>query len=471
MRVWPGTPHPLGATWDGEGVNFALFSRHATSVELCIFEHADDAVPTFTMTMPPATDWVWCCYLPDVRPGTFYGYRVDGPWDLSQGHRFNRAKLLIDPYAKAVSGPIRWSDEIFGHAPGGPDDGHLPDPRDSARGMPKSVVVDQAFSWGNERAPRTPWNRTVIYECHVRGMTMTHPGVPEHVRGTFLGLSTDAMIDHFLGLGVTAVELMPVHQFVADRHLVERGLTNYWGYNTLAFFAPHVSYATGGDGRQVEAHDGCDMVIRQPAETEPSDPSLLVAIQRPKRTTPSRVCRSGVVEFDGLVSAGHQYVKSLTASSMLPRSALRYHVSVVAALVWRSNRWIMAGPAPWASRWVAIERLSMCHVTCGTPARAAMTLKRSRGLQPGAPPVQGRALLTVGNSQGEAGRRKPGGASARCANQSSRIGARAAGMATGCADPGVLQRCSALSHTSTARVSRLISRTWSVKASILRKPV
>jgi len=252
MRVWPGTPHPLGATWDGEGVNFALFSRHATSVELCIFEHADDAVPTFTMTMPPATDWVWCCYLPDVRPGTFYGYRVDGPWDLSQGHRFNRAKLLIDPYAKAVSGPIRWSDEIFGHAPGGPDDGHLPDPRDSARGMPKSVVVDQAFSWGNERAPRTPWNRTVIYECHVRGMTMTHPGVPEHVRGTFLGLSTDAMIDHFLGLGVTAVELMPVHQFVADRHLVERGLTNYWGYNTLAFFAPHVSYATGGDGRQVD---------------------------------------------------------------------------------------------------------------------------------------------------------------------------------------------------------------------------
>ena len=251
MRVWPGTPHPLGATWDGEGVNFALFSRHATGVQLCIFERAEDAVPTFTVMMPPATDWVWCCYLPDARPGTFYGYRVDGPWDPAQGHRFNRAKLLIDPYAKAVTGPIRWSDEIFGHTPASVDDDHVPDPRDSAGGMPKSVVVDQAFTWGDDRAPRTPWNRTVIYECHVRGMTKTHPGVPEHLRGTFLGLSTDAMIDHFLGLGITAVELMPVHQFVADRHLVEQGLTNYWGYNTLAFFAPHVSYASKGHGEQV----------------------------------------------------------------------------------------------------------------------------------------------------------------------------------------------------------------------------
>ena len=251
MRVWPGGPHPLGATWDGEGVNFALFSEHATAVELCIFEHADDAVPVESVTMPIATDRVWHCYLPDARPGCLYGYRVDGPWDPSQGHRFNRAKLLIDPYAKAVSGPIRWREEYFGHEPAGPESDLVLDPRDSAGGMPKSVVVDQAFTWGGDHPPLTPWNRTVIYECHVRGMTMTHPGVPEHLRGTYLGLSSNAVVDHLLSLGVTAVELMPVHQFVADQRLVDQGLTNYWGYNSMAFFAPHVGYATSGNGQQV----------------------------------------------------------------------------------------------------------------------------------------------------------------------------------------------------------------------------
>ena len=251
MRVWPGGPHPLGATWDGEGVNFALFSEHATAVELCIFEHADDAVPVESVTMPIATDRVWHCYLPDARPGCLYGYRVDGPWDPSQGHRFNRAKLLIDPYAKAVSGPIRWSEEYFGPGSAGPDSDLVLDPRDSAGGMPKSVVVDQAFTWGGDHPPLTPWNRTVIYECHVRGMTMTHPGVPEHLRGTYLGLSSNAVVDHLLSLGVTAVELMPVHQFVADQRLVDQGLTNYWGYNSMAFFAPHVGYATSGNGQQV----------------------------------------------------------------------------------------------------------------------------------------------------------------------------------------------------------------------------
>jgi len=251
MRIWPGSSHPLGATWDGEGVNFALFSRHATAVELCIFDGPDDAVPVETVPMPPASDWVWRCYLPDIRPGSLYGYRVDGPWDPENGHRFNKAKLLIDPYAKAVSGPVRWSEEIFGHSSTGPDNDLVLDPRDSAAGMPKSVVVDPAFTWGGDTAPRTPWNRTVIYECHVRGMTMTHPGVPEHLRGTFLGLCSDPIVDHLLGLGVTAVELMPIHQFVADRHLVEQGLTNYWGYNSLAYLAPHVGYASRGLGQQV----------------------------------------------------------------------------------------------------------------------------------------------------------------------------------------------------------------------------
>ncbi len=251
MRVWPGSPHPLGATWDGGGVNFALFSQHATSVELCLFDDPLAAEPTATVLLPESTDRVWHAYLPDVQPGALYGYRVDGPYEPGQGHRFNRNKLLIDPYAKAVTGSIQWSDELFGYTIGDPAADLSFDPRDSAANMPKGQVIDPAFSWGDDRPPHTPWNRTVVYEAHVRGMTMRHPGVPEHLRGTYLGMASDAVIDHLLYLGVTAVELMPVHQFAADRHLVERGLTNYWGYNSIGFLAPHEGYATGGLGQQV----------------------------------------------------------------------------------------------------------------------------------------------------------------------------------------------------------------------------
>jgi isoamylase len=251
MRIWPGSPHPLGATWDGEGVNFAIFSEHATSVELCLFDTAESAEPSAQVSMSAATDRVWHAYLPDVRPGALYGYRVDGPYAPEEGHRFNPAKLLIDPYAKAVSGTIKWSDELFGYTIGDPAEDLSRDPRDSAGAMPKSVVADPAFTWGDDRAPDTPLNQTIIYECHVRGMTMRHAGVPEHLRGTYLGLASDPIIDHLVGLGVTAVELMPTHQFVADRHLVDRGLTNYWGYNSIAYLAPHVGYATGGLGEQI----------------------------------------------------------------------------------------------------------------------------------------------------------------------------------------------------------------------------
>ena len=251
MRVWPGVPHPLGATWDGEGVNFALFSENASGVQLCLFDEPTAAEPTATVTMAERTDNVWHAYLPDVRPGALYGYRVDGPYEPKAGHRFNARKLLIDPYAKAVSGPIRWSDELFGYIIGDEQEDLSFNTQDSAGAMPKSLVVDPSFTWGDDRAPMTPWNQTVIYETHVRGMTQRHPGVPEHLRGTYLGLASDPVIDHLLGLGVTAVELMPVHHFVADRHLVEEGLTNYWGYNSIAFFAPHVGYATGGIGQQV----------------------------------------------------------------------------------------------------------------------------------------------------------------------------------------------------------------------------
>ncbi len=251
MRVWPGAPYPLGATWDGEGVNFALFSEHATAVRLLLFEAAQAGRPSAVVSLNETTDQVWHAYLPDVRPGALYGYQVDGPYEPHGGHRFNPAKLLIDPYTKAVSGPIRWDDDLFGYTVGHHDEDLSRDDRDSSAVMPKSVVVDPAFTWQDDRPPRTPLNRTVVYEAHVRGLTLQHPSVPAHLRGTYLGLASDPVLDHLLGLGITAIELMPVHHFVSDRVLESRGLTNYWGYNSIAFFAPHVGYATGGLGQQV----------------------------------------------------------------------------------------------------------------------------------------------------------------------------------------------------------------------------
>jgi isoamylase len=252
VRVWPGSQLPLGATWDGEGVNFALYSEHATAVELCLFDSPEDQEPALTISMPSATDHVWHCYLPDARPGTLYAYRVDGPYAPDQGHRFNPHKLLIDPYAKAVTGPFRWADELYGYTIGDELADLSFDERDSSPFVPRCVVVDQSFTWGDDRPPETPWNRTVVYECHTRGMTMLHPAVPDELKGTFLGLSWDPVIDHLLALGVTAVELMPVHHFIPERELVERGLTNYWGYNSIAFFAPHSAYATRTLGEQVQ---------------------------------------------------------------------------------------------------------------------------------------------------------------------------------------------------------------------------
>jgi isoamylase len=258
IRVWPGVPSPLGATWDGEGTNFALFSEHATSVELCLFDGPDDAIERQRIRLRERTDQIWHAYLPDVRPGQLYGYRVHGPYAPAEGHRFNHAKLLLDPYAKAISGTIRWGDVLSGYSMDHPVEERdlVPDPRDSAAYLPKSVVVESAFTWGDDQPPRTPWNHTVIYECHVKGMTMLHPGVPAALRGTYLGLATDPIIEHLLSLGVTAVELLPVHHFVTERHLADRQLTNYWGYNTIGYFAPDVRYATGAErgaaaGRQV----------------------------------------------------------------------------------------------------------------------------------------------------------------------------------------------------------------------------
>ena len=246
-RIWPGAPYPLGATWDGVGVNFALFSAHATKVELCLFDSATATRESHRVTLPEQTDMVWHGYMPDVRPGQLYGYRVHGPYDPQAGHRFNPNKVVMDPYAKAVGRTVRWGQyEMFGFKVGDPTGDLSFDDRDNAAFAPMGTVIDSMFTWGDDRPPRTPWNRTIIYEMHVRGFTMRHPRVPELLRGTYEALTTDEALDHLVSLGVTAVELMPVHHFLNDQHLVERGLTNYWGYNTFCYFAPEIRYAAAG---------------------------------------------------------------------------------------------------------------------------------------------------------------------------------------------------------------------------------
>jgi isoamylase len=252
LRVWPGSAYPQGASWDGQGVNFSIFSENAEGVELALFDHPEDAEATHVIELRERTDQMWHCYLPDVRPGQCYAYRVHGRWEPQKGDRFNPAKLLLDPYAKAVSGMFRWDTSLFAYdVNAGGDSDLVIDKRDSAGFMPKSVVVDPAFVWGDDRPPRVPWNRTVIYEAHVRGLTMQHPEIPDEIRGTYLGVAHDPIIDHLVSLGVSAIELLPVHQFVNDEFLERKGLTNYWGYNSISFLAPHVRYATNGMGQQV----------------------------------------------------------------------------------------------------------------------------------------------------------------------------------------------------------------------------
>ena len=241
MRVWPGGPYPLGATWDGTGTNFALFSEVADAVELCLFDSDGDWPGTETrIPLTEVDGFVWHSYLPDVGPGQRYGYRIHGPYAPGEGHRCNPAKLLLDPYAKAVDGQIRWDEAVFGYRFNDPA---LPNTTDSAPFMPVNVVINPFFDWGDDRAPRIPYHETVIYEAHVRGLTKRHPALPESDRGTYAGLAHPAVLEHLTGLGVTAVELMPVHQFVSEQQLVQRGLVNYWGYNTVAFLAPHNGYA------------------------------------------------------------------------------------------------------------------------------------------------------------------------------------------------------------------------------------
>ncbi len=246
MRVWPGKPYPLGATWDGAGVNFALFSEHATAVELCLFDVADSAREYARVPLEEHTDQVWHAYLPEIRPSQLYAYRVHGPYAPHEGHRFNPAKLVLDPYAKAIAGTIRISDPLFGYRRGHPDADLARDNTDSAEQMPKCVVVDQAFSWGDDVAPSTPWHNTIIYELHVKGFTAQHPDVPMDLRGTYSGLASPPMLEYLKSLGITAVELMPVHQSITEQRLLDMGLTNYWGYSSIGYFAPDARFASSG---------------------------------------------------------------------------------------------------------------------------------------------------------------------------------------------------------------------------------
>ena len=254
-RVREGRPFPLGATWDGLGVNFALYSANATRVDLCLFDARGREIER--ITLPEHTDEIWHGYLPDVRPGQLYGYRVHGPYAPDAGHRFNPNKLLLDPYAKQIVGELKWAPHLFGYTIGHRDGDLSFDRRDSAAYMPKAAVVDPAHTWGDDRRLHTPWDRTVIYEAHVRGLTMRHPQVSEGARGTFSAMKNDAVIAHLKDIGVTAIELLPIHAFVDDQHLLERGLRNYWGYNSIGFFAPHPRYLASGniaEFKQMVAH-------------------------------------------------------------------------------------------------------------------------------------------------------------------------------------------------------------------------
>src|SRR5215469_5906437 len=250
-RVWPGSPYPLGATWDGSGVNFALFSGNATRVELCLFDSAEARAESARINMPSVTNQVWHCYLPDAKPGQLYGYRVYGPDAPDEGHRFNPHKILLDPYAKGIGRDLHWDDTVYGY-PRGAENAMGFDTRDSAAFAPLACVIEPAFTWGDDRPPRIPWYETVVYETHVRGFTKRHPDVPEELRGTYAGLASPAAIQYLRDLGVTAVELLPIHYHIDEHFLVEKGLVNYWGYNTLGYFAPDPRYAAAGHGYAVQ---------------------------------------------------------------------------------------------------------------------------------------------------------------------------------------------------------------------------
>ena len=255
MRVWPGSPYPLGATWNGMGVNFAVYSEHGTGVEVCLFDSVDSTRESVRVPLTEQTDMVWHGFLPDVQPGQLYGYRAAGPYDPAAGHRFNPSKVLVDPYARAIARTLRWSDEVFGYRIGAPEADLEKDDRDNAAFAPLAAVIDPSFTWGDDAPPRTAWHKTVIYEAHVKGLTKLHPEVPQAFRGTYLGLASDPVLRHLLDLGVTAVELLPVHHHTPERGLVERGLTELLGLQHAGVLRPRPALLRVRDGARARCSE------------------------------------------------------------------------------------------------------------------------------------------------------------------------------------------------------------------------
>src|SRR5947208_3156902 len=286
-KVWPGNDYPLGATYDGAGTNFSIFSEIAERVELCLFDEKGNET---RFELPEVTSFCWHGYLPNLGPGQRYGFRVHGPWAPAEGHRCNPAKLLLDPYARAIEGQVQWNEAVFPHFFNDPDG--RPNDKDSAPFMPKSVVINPFFDWGNDRHPRTQSHETIVYEANVKGFSIKHPDVPEELRGTYAGLAHPRAIEHFTRLGITAVELMPVHPFIHDKHLVERGLRNYWGYNSIGYLAPHNEYsASGQTGQQVQEFK---QMVKGPTKRASKSFSMSSTTIRPKATIWGRSSHSRV---------------------------------------------------------------------------------------------------------------------------------------------------------------------------------
>ncbi|MDH4017909.1 MAG: glycogen debranching protein GlgX, partial [Actinomycetota bacterium] len=314
MRVLPGSPRTLGASWNGEAVDFALFSANATRVELCLFDGPGAIRERSRIELPERTGDVFHGRFPGIAPGQLYAYRVHGPWAPHEGHRFNPRKLLIDPYARALHGELRWHDALLGHDPADPA---RPNGQDSAPYVPRSVVVDPEWDWDGDASPGTPWSSTVIYECHVKGTTIRHPGVPGAVRGCYEGLASEAMIHHLRDLGVTSVELMPVSHSVAEEHLARRGATNYWGYAPVGFFAPDARFASDGAPaasvaefrRMVRAlHDAgieviLDVVFNHTPEGGPGGPTL--SLRGIDNASYYRLHRSDPAQYTDYTGTGH----------------------------------------------------------------------------------------------------------------------------------------------------------------------
>ncbi len=332
-EVWFGDPFPLGARWDGQGTNVAVYSRSATVVELCLF---DDEGNEERIALPESTANVHHGYFPDVTPGQRYGFRVHGYWNPELGHRSNPSKLLIDPYALAVEGDVTWDPAVFGHQQ---DDPSLPNVADSAPFVPRSVVVDTSFDWGDDQAPRVRLHQSVIYETHVKGLTMTHPDVPAELRGTYAGMASPAIIEYLVDLGVTAVELLPIHQFISEGFLTEQGLSNYWGYSTAAFFAPHGAYsASGQGGEQVTEFKNLvksmhaagievilDVVYNHTTEGNENGPTL--SLRGIDNGTYYRLSEEDPSKYYDTTGTGNSLNVSQSASLQLVMDSLRYWVT------------------------------------------------------------------------------------------------------------------------------------------------